>query len=68
MEPDIDVERVIKDLGGPAKVAGLCNMRTGQAVSMWVARNRIPPARLMFLRVVRPDVFTSPAETEQQAA
>ena len=57
METAIDVDTVIRDLGGPAKVAELCGIGTVQAVSMWSARQKIPPARLMFLKLVRPDVF-----------
>ena len=57
MKNEIDVDKVIRDLGGPAKVAELCGIGTIQAISMWSARQKIPPARLMFLKLARPDVF-----------
>lgn len=45
----------IARLGGPTKVAGLCRIRP-QAVSQW-RRFGIPPARLDYLMLLRPDVF-----------
>lgn len=38
------VDEVIRVLGGPAKVAGLCGVGTS-AVSNWKARGRIPPEK-----------------------
>ena len=55
---------VIDALGGTVVVAGLCNVTKG-AVSQW-RENGIPEARLMYLKLLRPDVFG--AETEQKAA
>ena len=57
METPIDVDKIIRDLGGSAKVAELCGIGTVQAVSMWSARKKIPKARLMFLKLARPDIF-----------
>jgi hypothetical protein len=57
MESEIDIKAVIARLGGPSKAASLCGMETSQSVSMWVARKKIPQARLQFLRLARPDVF-----------
>ena len=49
--------RVIEALGGTAAVARLCCVTT-QAVSGW-RRKGIPPARLMYLKVIRPDAVGS---------
>jgi hypothetical protein len=57
MRQDINVSEVVRMIGGVAETARLCDMRNSQAVSNWIARNRIPGARLTFLKVVRPDVF-----------
>lgn len=53
-----DAETIIRKLGGQAKVAELCEV-TPQAVNQW--RKKIPHARLMYLRAIRPDVFGTPA-------
>lgn len=49
-------EKVIQSLGGTSKVAALCNIRTA-SVSDWKSKGQIPAARLMFLKLLRPDVF-----------
>lgn len=46
---------IIDRLGGTVKVAELCRVAP-QAVSQWRSKG-IPPAREMYLRVVRPDAF-----------
>ena len=51
-------------IGIPANCAASCNVTKG-AVSQW-RENGIPEARLMYLKLLRPDVFG--AETEQKAA
>lgn len=48
-------QTIISRLGGTAKTAELCQVTPG-AVSQWL-HSGIPPARLMFLRLARPDVF-----------
>lgn len=58
METDTDTEKIIEALGGTGAVAKLCEVTDG-AVSQW-RYNGIPRARLMFLRVIRPDVFCKP--------
>ena len=55
----MDANKIIDEIGGTNVVAELCEV-TPQAVSQW-RDDGIPPARLMFLKVVRPDVF-APAE------
>lgn len=55
---------IIDALGGNTQVAALCEI-SSQAVSKW-RRDGIPRARLMFLRLLRPDVFDD--KSEQKAA
>jgi hypothetical protein len=49
--------RVIDALGGTNEVARICNIKP-PSVSGW-REDGIPDARLMYLKVIRPDVFTS---------
>lgn len=71
----MDHEKIIAALGGTSEVARLCEC-TPQAVSQWFGtdpdtgkRREIPNARLMFLKVVRPDVFAQqPAAEAKEAA
>jgi len=51
---------VIDQLGGSGVVAKLCNVRS-QAVSQW-RKDGIPDARLMFLKLARPEVFKAISE------
>lgn len=46
---------IIDALGGNTKVAELCEI-SSQAVSKW-RREGIPQARLMYLRLARPEAF-----------
>ena len=55
----IDHSKLIDELGGTVKVAQLCQV-SSQAVSKW-RREGIPDARLMFLKAVYPERFTSKA-------
>jgi len=48
---------VIDALGGTAATAQLCQVRM-PSVSEW-RRNGIPRARLLFLKLARPDLFAS---------
>ncbi|MEO5811569.1 MAG: Rha family transcriptional regulator [Rhodanobacter sp.] len=56
---DVDANNVIDNLGGTFAVARLCQVRP-PSVSEW-RRTGIPAARLMYLRVIRPDVFDDSA-------
>jgi len=49
---------IIDRLGGTGAVAELCRINPA-AVSSW-RRKGIPPAREMYLRVIRPDAFKAP--------
>lgn len=67
----MDDREIIYALGGPSAVAKLCEC-TPQSVVQWSGRNpktgaerHIPKARLMFLRVVRPDVFATAQRTDE---
>lgn len=72
----MDYEKIISSLGGPSEVARICEVAP-QAVSQWFGadpqtgeKRVIPKARLMFLKVVRPDVFqnAAPAATQTDGA
>ncbi len=52
----MDSNHIIDSLGGTNEVARICQV-TAQAVSQWRA-DGIPHARLMYLKLARPDVFT----------
>jgi len=56
---------LIDKAGGTAKVAELCDVSMA-AVSQW-RDNGIPKARLMFLRLARPDVFTDQPDAGSSA-
>jgi hypothetical protein len=64
MEPG----KVIDHLGGTKAVAELCET-SESAVSQW-RTNGIPKPRLMFLKLARPDLFSSEqcVESDQGAA
>jgi hypothetical protein len=55
---------IIKNLGGTAKVARLCEVRMA-SVSEWKASG-IPKARLMFLKAIRPDLFDIPPASKRK--
>ncbi len=51
----MDPNHIIDSLGGTNEVARICQV-TAQAVSQW-RTDGIPHARLMYLKLARPDVF-----------
>lgn len=53
----MDPNQLIDQLGGTSKVAQLCEV-TKASVSQW-RTNGIPRARLMFLRLARPELFAA---------
>lgn len=68
----MDHEKIIAELGGTSEVARMCEC-TPQAVSQWFGvdpdtgkRREIPNARLMYLKVIRPDVFVRIAAAESK--
>lgn len=52
----MDTNKIIDALGGTSAVARLCEIKP-PSVSEWRATGSIPKARLMFLKLARPDVF-----------
>ena len=65
----MDANQVIDQIGGTSEVARICDVTVG-AVSQW-RTNGIPRARMMYLQVIRPDLFRNKQEQrekEQDAA
>lgn len=68
LNPCMNADQIINALGGTVAVALLCDTSPA-AVSQW-RKAGIPKARLMYLQVVRPEVFAgpqSPAKSEAVA-
>lgn len=65
----MNASKIIDELGGTAAVAKLCQVQT-PSVSEWRSRNVIPRARLMYLKLLRPDVFEAktPTKARRKAA
>lgn len=61
----MDANSLIERLGGDAAVAELCEV-TRQAVWQW-RRDGIPKARLMFLRLAKPEAFVASDDESQSA-
>lgn len=57
MENLLSPDQIIDAFGGTSTVASLCEV-SDAAVSQW-RTSKIPNARLMFLKLVRPDIFIS---------
>lgn len=57
METNLSPSKIIDALGGTAAVAALCVV-SDPAVSQW-RQGGIPKARLMFLKLARPEVFSN---------
>jgi hypothetical protein len=56
----MEANEIIDAIGGTGEVARLCNVTTG-AVSQWRTQG-IPEARLMYLKLARPEVFKQEGE------
>lgn len=54
----MDVKKIIAMLGGTGKVAEMFEIQP-PSVSEWIAKNHIPKARMQYLRLARPDVFSN---------
>ena len=67
-EPEIEMNpsQIIDALGGTAEVAKLCKVKP-PSVSQW-RESGIPQARLMFLKLARPDVFQIERKANKKAA
>jgi hypothetical protein len=64
-QSDMSPSAIIEALGGTFRVAKLCEVRP-PSVSGW-KKHGIPDARLMFLRVVHPEVFKALEENALEA-
>jgi hypothetical protein len=62
----MNASEIIDALGGSSAVAELCEVTSG-AVSQW-RTNGIPDYRLMYLRLLRPDVFEKDKSTSKKVA
>lgn len=62
----MDNNSIIDALGGTSEVAKMCEVTPG-AVSQW-RDDGIPRARLMYLELLRPDVFKKLPQSEEKAA
>ena len=62
----VDANKIIDALGGTGEVAKLCRVKS-PSVSEWRV-NGIPPAREMYLRLLRPDVFQDEDVAERRDA
>lgn len=51
----MDANQIIDAIGGTYRVAELCQV-SAQAVSQW-RKDGIPQARIMYLKLARPDAF-----------
>ena len=61
----MDTNIIIDRLGGTSEVARLCGVKM-PSVSEW-RKQGIPKARLMYLKLLRPDVFEG-VQVEEEAA
>lgn len=59
----MDANQIIDALGGTAEVARLCHVKS-PSVSEW-RTNGIPPARLQYLRLLRPEVFADQGDNSE---
>lgn len=57
MTNELTADEIIDALGGTSETARICQVKD-PSVSEW-RRNGIPRARLMFLKLARPEVFSS---------
>lgn len=62
----MDANTIIDRLGGTSEVARMCKVKP-PSVSEW-RRDGIPEPRLMYLMLLRPDVFTEAPEQTQKVA
>lgn len=62
----INHSKLIDDMGGTVAVARLCAV-SSQAVSKW-RNDGIPSARLMYLKLLRPEFFQQEKTKSEKAA
>jgi hypothetical protein len=56
--PLLDVHAVVKRLGGTTRAAVFFEV-TPSAVSQWKRRGSLPKAKVMYLRVAKPEVYSA---------
>ena len=64
MDKEITADKIIDALGGTSETARLCEV-VPASVSGW-RKDGIPSARLMYLKLLRPDVFADAKTMEHQ--
>jgi hypothetical protein len=62
-----DANKIIDRLGGTNATARMCEIAPA-SVSEWRAKNAIPKARLMYIKLARPDVFEQQSRRKKSAA
>jgi hypothetical protein len=62
----VENNHVIESLGGNTSVARLCGI-SSQAVSGW-RKNGIPKSRMLYFRLLRPDLFPAPERPKEEVA
>lgn len=66
MTKELNASDIIDALGGTSKTARLCGVKD-PSVSEW-RQTGIPKARLMYLRLARPDVFAHLEVAREEAS
>lgn len=56
MSDKIDHRKALDKIGTTGQIAELCEVKS-QAVSKWKRDNKIPKARLMYLKEIKPEAF-----------
>ena len=65
MTNELTADEIIDALGGTSETARICQVKD-PSVSEW-RRNGIPRARLMFLKLARPEVFSGDEEADPRS-
>ena len=65
MTNELTADEIIDALGGTSETARICQVKD-PSVSEW-RRNGIPRARLMFLKLARPEVFSTEGRLDPES-
>lgn len=63
--PTMNANDLIDKLGGTSEVARMCEIKPA-SVSEWRQKGEIPKARLMYLKLLRPEIFTQEQTESEQ--
>jgi hypothetical protein len=63
IEPDF----IVKSLGGITATAKMFEIKP-PSVAEWLSKKHIPKARVMYLKLVRPDLFPQPQPSDKDVA